>query len=151
MQIIEQIKKIQEAAKRQGIVVTDILSNGTVVSDLPAYHRTYHLNESINEADEEKEDRLEMDDEKMKTKYDNKEASATAIVDNIIKGDFESALEALNDYKKLHQTDKEDKDSEDDSEDDADEDGEMSGIDKDYMMPASSDDENDKDMKKGKK
>ncbi len=40
MQIIEKIKLIQEAADRQGIVITDILEDGTIVSELPARSRT---------------------------------------------------------------------------------------------------------------
>jgi len=149
MQIIKRIKKLQEAAKRQGIVVTDILDDGTVVSDLPAYTRTYRLRESeecpyCNGEGCEKCMKLEVEDEEVKTKHADKADAATDIVDSIIKGDFEAAHEALDDFIKLYVSDKAEEDEkeseeseaeENSAEEDAENNADASGIDSDALMP----------------
>lgn len=164
MQIIEKIKLIQEAAERQGIVVTDILEDGTVVSDLPAFRRTYKvkLKEAFPDEDEDEKDvdgdtldgedkepeddfELELADEESKVDYDSKEAAAVAIVDNIILQDFDKAHEALEDYIALYQTDGAEGDPEgeegDEVADDAEIDGEQAGTEDEYLMPADEEEE----------
>lgn len=147
MKIIEQIRKLQEAAKKSGIVVTDILEDGTVVQDLPAVRRTYRLNEN---------DELELKDEEVKTAHASKEDAAADIVDSIIKGDFEAAHEALDDYLKLYASEKAEEEEteeeeeaeeaeEDTPEEDAEENAEASGVDEDSLMPAAEEDEEDEE------
>ena len=136
MKIIEKIKQLQEAAKKQGIIVTDITEDGLVESDLPAVKRTYRFDEV--------DGKLILDDEKIKTNHASKEDAATDIVDSIIKGDFEAAHEALDDFIKLYVSDKADEDEneseeseveEDSAKEDAENHADASGIDSNALMP----------------
>jgi len=143
MEIIEKIAQISEAAKRQKIVVTDITLEGKVISDLPAFKRTYVLREEeAGEGEGNTQPTLDIEDEESKTKYDSKGAAAAGIFDALINGDYEEAEQAVQDYKKLAQSDTEgsdedkDDDDDDDAEGDADLNGEASGTDHDYMMKA---------------